>query len=394
MRSYFQEGASDSRQFLPFLQKSVADLETRVTASEKEAAILVASLVKQYQPKFNVKLRDDKNFISLRLGLDHTWPRLEVARVLGRAGASDAEVPSSTARYFGPYHSATAARRALGLVNKHFQLRTCSDLELQSRKRPCLQYQIKRCPGPCVFDVDKAWYADQVRAVAMFLDGRHDELSRELLQKMKEAAADALFELAAVYRDQLRAIESVREEQRIVTEDLADRDVIGFYREAGLAEIALLSVREGRLADVMTFSLKNAEIPDDEMRLGFLSESEHYGERLDDCRPRSSCRSRSKARRASKNGSGRRCSFPSAARACSSWSSRATTRGTPSSKNRARPTTCRSGSRSCKSVCAFRRFHGASSVATSLTSAAATSSARSSRCKTGSSTKSTTARST
>ncbi|HEX4512178.1 MAG TPA: excinuclease ABC subunit UvrC [Polyangiaceae bacterium] len=279
VRSYFQEGASDNRQFLPFLQKQVTDLETRVTASEKEAAILEASLVKQYQPKFNVKLRDDKNFISLRLGLDHAWPRLEVARVLGRAGASDAEVPSSTARYFGPYHSATAARRALGLVNKHFQLRTCSDLELQSRKRPCLQYQIKRCPGPCVFDVDKAWYADQVRAVAMFLDGRHDELSRELVAKMKEAAQDARFELAAVYRDQLRAIESVREEQRIVTEDLADRDVIGFYREADLAEIALLSIREGRLADVMTFSLKNAEIPDEEIVSGFLTE--HYGERLD-----------------------------------------------------------------------------------------------------------------
>ncbi len=269
VRSYFQEGGSDDRQFLPFLQRSVADLETRVTASEKEAAILEANLVKQYQPRFNIKLRDDKNFISLRLGLDHPWPRLEVVR----------KAQDDPARYFGPYHSATAARRALGLVNKHFQLRTCGDLELTSRKRPCLQYQIKRCPAPCVFDVDKAWYADQVRAVAMFLDGRHDELSRELAAKMKEAAADARFELAAVYRDQLRAIENVREEQRIVTEDLADRDVIGFYREGDLAEIALLQVREGRLADVVTFSLKNAEIPDEEIVSGFLTE--HYGERAD-----------------------------------------------------------------------------------------------------------------
>jgi excinuclease ABC subunit C len=129
VRSYFQAGASDERQTLPFLQRSIADLETIVTASEKEAAILEASLVKQHQPRFNVKLRDDKNFISLRLGLDHPWPRLEVVR----------RAQDDAARYFGPYHSATAARRALGLVNKHFQLRTCGDLELQSRKRPCLQ---------------------------------------------------------------------------------------------------------------------------------------------------------------------------------------------------------------------------------------------------------------
>jgi len=272
VRSYFQSGTSDDRQFLPFLRDAMTsdgDLETIVTASEKEAAILENNLVKQHQPRFNVKLRDDKNFISLRLGLDHPWPRLEVVR-----GAQD-----DKARYFGPYHSATAARRALGLVNKHFQLRTCSDLELQSRRRPCLQYQIKRCPAPCVFDVDRAWYADQVRAVAMFLDGRHDELSRELVAKMKEAAASARFELAAVYRDQLRAIESVHEEQRIVTEDLADRDVVGMYREGDLAEMSLLQVREGRLADVTNFSLKRAEIPDEELLAGFLTQL--YGERAD-----------------------------------------------------------------------------------------------------------------
>ncbi len=276
VRSYFQDGASDERQFIPFLQRTVADLDTIVTATEKEAAILENSLVKQHQPRFNIKLRDDKNFISLRLRVDHPWPRLEVARSLGRAVVRD---DKDTARYFGPYHSATAARRALGLVNKHFQLRTCGDLELTTRKRPCLQYQIKRCPAPCVFDVDKAWYADQVRAVALFLDDRHDELSKELVAKMKDASSKARFELAAVYRDQLRAIESVREAQRIVTEDTTDRDVLGLYREGDLAEIALLQIREGRLADVMTFSLKSAELPDDELVGGFLSE--HYAERDD-----------------------------------------------------------------------------------------------------------------
>ena len=179
------------------------------------------------------------------------------------------------ARYFGPYHSATAARRTLHLVNKHFQLRTCSDVEFASRKRPCLQYQIKRCPAPCVVDRSiAAWYAEQVDAVAKFLDGRHDELSRELDAKMKDAAREMRFELAAVYRDQLRAIEKVREEQRVVTVDDVDRDVLGLYREGDLVELALLYVRAGKLADVATFSIKGAEIPDEEIVAAFLAQ--HY----------------------------------------------------------------------------------------------------------------------
>ena len=133
------------------------------------------------------------------------WPRLEVIRRPAPDGS----------RYFGPYHSATAARRTLHLVNKHFQLRTCSDVEFASRKRPCLQHQIKRCPAPCVIDVDRGFYAEQVDAVAKFLEGRHDELSSELDVKMKQAARETNFELATVYRDQLRAVEKVRQEQRL-----------------------------------------------------------------------------------------------------------------------------------------------------------------------------------
>ena len=262
VRSYFQSSGSDTRYFLPHLQRAIADLETIVTQTEKEAAILESTLVKEHQPRFNVKLRDDKAFLLLRLGVDHAWPRVDVVRRPEQDGA----------KYFGPYHSATAARRTLHLINKHFQLRTCTDLDLTSRRRPCLQYQIKRCPAPCVFPVDAQWYATQVRAVQMFIEGRHDELSKELAQKMQEAARSMKFELAAVYRDQLRAIELVREEQRVVSIDAIDRDVIGLYREGDLVEIALLHVRAGKLADVATFSLKNTEIPDEEVIAGFLAQ--------------------------------------------------------------------------------------------------------------------------
>jgi excinuclease ABC subunit C len=280
VRSYFQDASSDARAFIPILQKTIGDLETIVTANEKEATILENNLVKEYRPRYNVKLRDDKDFITLRLGRvtaaergsGHSppggWPRLEVVRRPTPDGA----------RYFGPYHSATSARRTLHLVNKHFQLRTCSDVEFAGRKRPCLQHQIKRCPAPCVIDIDRAFYGEQVDAVAKFLEGRHDELSRELEEKMKAAAREMRFELAAVYRDQCRAIEKVREEQRVVTIDDIDRDVVGLYREGELVEIALLHVRAGKLADVATYSIRQAEIPDEEIVAAFLAQ--HHGAAL------------------------------------------------------------------------------------------------------------------
>jgi excinuclease ABC subunit C len=290
VRSYFQDSQGDARAFIPILQRTIGDLDTIVTANEKEATILENNLIKEHRPRYNVKLRDDKDFITLRLGrvapvqvarahsspssssgAAEAWPRLSVVR---RPTAGDAERP----RYFGPYHSATAARRTLHLVNKHFQLRTCSDVEFASRKRPCLQHQIKRCPAPCVLAVDRAWYAEQVDAVAKFLEGRHDELSRELDARMMQSAREMRFELAAVYRDQLRAIDKVREEQRVVTIDDVDRDVLGLYREGELVELALLHVRAGKLQDVGTYSIKQAEIPDEEIVAAFLAQ--HYGASL------------------------------------------------------------------------------------------------------------------
>jgi len=264
VRSYFHASTSDTRYFVPLLHGVVADLETLVTQSEKEAAILENLLIKQHRPRFNIKLRDDKEYPSLRLEPRAEWPRLTVVRTPAADGA----------RYFGPYHSATAARRTLHLVNKHFQLRTCTDADLGSRRRPCLQHQIKRCPAPCVFEVDRAFYAEQVRAVALFLEGRHDELSSELQQRMGEAAAAMSFELAAVYRDQLHAISKVREEQRVVTVERGARDVLGLYREGDLVELALLHVRDGKLAGVATFSVRGAEVPDEEVVAAFLSQ--HY----------------------------------------------------------------------------------------------------------------------
>ena len=262
VRSYFQEGTSDSRFFIPLLRKIIGDLETVIVGSEKEAAILENALIKEHRPRFNVKLRDDKEFLSLRLDASVDYPRLEVVR----------KPSSDKAKYFGPYPSATSARRTLHLVNKHFQLRTCSDTEMASRKRPCLQYQIKRCPGPCVLTIDREHYAGQVRAVALFLEGRHDELTKELETRMREASASLRFEVASVYRDQLRAVAAVQEGQRLVGDPDVDQDVVGLYREGDLVEIAMMYVRGGRVTDTASFSFKGVEIPDDEVVAGLLRE--------------------------------------------------------------------------------------------------------------------------
>jgi excinuclease ABC subunit C len=266
VRSYFQDGSSDTRAFIPILLRAIGDLETIVTATEKEAAILENSLIKERQPRYNVKLRDDKEYLTLRLTTAHEWPRLELVR----------KAESDGSRHFGPYHSATAARRTLHLVEKHFQLRTCSDRELVSRKRPCLQFQIKRCPAPCVYVVDKGLYAEQVRAVALFLDGRHDELRGELESRMQESSAHFEYELAATYRDQLRAVEIVRESQRVVIQSDSDQDVLGLYRQGNLVELTVLYVRKGRVVEAANFSHAHTEIPEDELVASFLRE--HYGE--------------------------------------------------------------------------------------------------------------------
>ncbi|MFT3923470.1 MAG: excinuclease ABC subunit UvrC [Myxococcales bacterium] len=262
VRSYFQAGSSDTRFFITRLNRELVDIETVVVGTEKEAALLENTLIKQHQPRYNVKLRDDKEYLSLRLDPKAAWPRLEVVRRPARDGAL----------YFGPYHSATAARQTLRVVNRHFQLRTCTDHDFDSRVRPCLQYQIKRCAGPCVFEVDRARYGEQVQDVAMFLDGRHDELSHLLEQRMKDAAATLDYERAAEHRDQLRAIERVREQNRVALVQTSDEDVIGLFRQADQAEVAVLQIRAGKLTSVRTFGLKDVSAPDDEVCAQFVAE--------------------------------------------------------------------------------------------------------------------------
>lgn len=260
VRQYFQPNTGDSRDFVPLLEGIVGDIETVVTSNEKEALLLENTLIKKHQPRFNVKLTDDKNFLVLRLDPRAEWPRLEVGRRIREDGAY----------YFGPYHSASSAREALRVVNRHFQLRTCTDHVLHNRRRPCLQYQIKRCPAPCVLPVPPEEYADQVRDVRLFLEGKNDELLDRLRGRMKDAAGKTEFERAAAVRDQLHALEASLEAQHVVSTDFVDQDVIGFHREGMALEMVVLSIRQGKMVGSRAFSFNGQEFPDEEILSTFL----------------------------------------------------------------------------------------------------------------------------
>jgi excinuclease ABC subunit C len=259
---YFQERTGDSRIFIPFLEDLLGDIEVMITPSEKDAILLENELIKKYRPRFNIRLRDDKNFISLRLSGTHPYPRLEVVRRVRKDGA----------RYFGPYSSASSIRETLGIVNRHFQLRTCTDQVMANRRRPCLQYQIKRCPAPCVYSVPQDEYQRSVEEVALFLEGKADELTTQLNSRMKDAASKLEYERAAQLRDQLHAIERSLEKQRTVLGDAVDQDVLGYYREGGLLELQLLFFRNGRLSGGRSFSFSKQEFPTEELLASFLDQ--------------------------------------------------------------------------------------------------------------------------
>jgi excinuclease ABC subunit C len=259
VRQYFN--GHDTRLFVPTLAKLLGDIEAVITSNDKEAMLLENNLIKAHHPRFNVRLRDDKQYLVLRLDARTRWPKLEVVRNIRQDGAG----------YFGPYHSASSARHTLRVVNRHFKLRTCTDFVLEHRKRPCLQYQIDRCPAPCVFEVDEQAYADQVRDVGLFLAGRHGELVAGLEQRMQQAAEALEFETAARIRDQLDAIETTLERQDVVGTAELDQDVAGMYREGGNVEFVVMHVRAGKLLGTQRYSEKGMELPDAEVLASFLS---------------------------------------------------------------------------------------------------------------------------
>lgn len=260
VRAYFRAG--DGRSQIQFLMSRVGDVDTLVTANEKEALILENNLIKQYKPRYNIRLKDDKSYLSIKVNAQHPWPRILATRKIVKDGS----------RYFGPYSSAFAVRETLDIIEKHFLLRNCTEHNFRNRSRPCLQYQIKRCMAPCVLPVDPEEYQAQLRRAILFIEGKRQELIEELRDKMKEKADALEFEGAAKIRDQVQAVEKTVEKQRMVSHWGADQDIFGLYREGGFLEVQVLFVRQGKLTGNQAYSLMDLEFSDEEIMESLLTQ--------------------------------------------------------------------------------------------------------------------------
>ncbi len=268
LRQYFRPG-DDTRFFVSagLLSRVLMEIETIVVENEKEALLLENHLIKKHKPRFNVKLRDDKQYLVLRIDPKASYPRVEVVR----------NIRDDEARYFGPYHSATSCRSTLRTLNRHFQLRTCTDHVLRNRDRVCLQYQIKRCPGPCVHEVSEEGYGEQVRDVMMFLAGKNKALLGRLKERMLEKAANEEFEAAAQLRDSMLAVDKSLARQNVVQEEFVDQDVFGLWRRADVVEVIVLFVRAGKLVGKRAFRQRDQEFSDAQVMESFVQQYYEMG---------------------------------------------------------------------------------------------------------------------
>lgn len=236
VRSYFGAPSSLSAKVQRLVAK-VEDFEFVVTSSEQEALILECNMIKKYTPRYNVRLKDNKTFPYLKIDINEDWPGVYITRRVQKDGA----------RYFGPFASAGSVRKTLRLIKKIFPFRSCSKRIDGKDKRPCLDYYIGRCLGPCIGAVEKQEYHDVINQVILFLQGKQELILRELNAKMKAAAQQLQFERAALLRDQIKAIEEVIEGQRIATTLQGEKDIIGLAQNEKQAYVELFSIRNNKL---------------------------------------------------------------------------------------------------------------------------------------------------
>ncbi|HEX6964499.1 MAG TPA: excinuclease ABC subunit UvrC [Gemmatimonadaceae bacterium] len=253
VRSYL---ASDHRESVKTraLMRLVADVETIVVPSEAHALILEANLIKEYHPRFNIALRDDKSYPYVKVTVQEPFPRVLVTRRLVNDGA----------RYFGPYTDVGAMRRALNVVKRVFTVRSCSyDMPREMPERPCLDYHIGRCKAPCALFQTEAEYREMIHEVLLFFEGRANEVARRVRERMEQASAHLDFERAAELRDVLKHLERLEEPTVVVEVEGGDRDVIGYARDGDEACVVMLRIRGGKLLARSHQVLENVDEEDD-----------------------------------------------------------------------------------------------------------------------------------
>ncbi|MBI4639750.1 MAG: excinuclease ABC subunit UvrC [Candidatus Tectomicrobia bacterium] len=262
VRSYFRK-SGDNRYQIRFLIPNVHDIEFLVTDTEKEALILENTLIKKHKPRYNINFRDDKTYVSLELSIGDRYPKLAIVRQHERKDAL----------YFGPYDSSQAVRETINSLLDLFPIRSCSDAVFRNRTRPCLYYQIKRCVGPCVegLTTDKE-YSELVDQVALFLQGKSDELLSTLQSQMHKESDTLNFEGAGRIYKKIQAIQRTLERQKVTSEGGIDQDIFGYYREGEAVEIERLSIRRGVLVGGKAYAFSKQILPDEELLASYLNQ--------------------------------------------------------------------------------------------------------------------------
>lgn len=250
VRSYFQSPKNLPTKVASMVSK-IEDIEYIVTDSEVEALILECNLIKYNRPKYNILLRDDKQYPYIKVTLNEPFPRLLIVRRVKKDGA----------KYFGPFADAGAMREAIDVIRKIFPLRNCKkDLgNVPLKERPCLNYHIKRCLAPCQGNISEEDYQDIIKNVIMFLEGKKESLIDRLRLKMEAAAENLDFERAALLRNQIFALEKTLEKQKIVSTDLLDQDIIAMARGLDIVCIQVFFVREGKIVQREPFIIRNTD---------------------------------------------------------------------------------------------------------------------------------------
>ncbi len=260
LRNYFTPGG-DGRLHIPLLMEKVLRIEVIVTDTEKEALLLENTLIKKHRPRYNIELRDDKTYVSVRIDLNDEFPMMQVVR----------QVKNDGAQYFGPYSSAGAIRETLKEIYRIFPLRHAAIERCKKRGRPCLFHQIGQCSAPCHGLISQSDYRKLVDGVIQLLEGRESEVIQRLQQRMLDASEAMRFEDAARCRDQINAIKKSVEKQKVTDYGGGNQDVIGLHRDGGEVEVALLFIRQGKLIGRQTYLLE-WKLDLEELLSGFLQE--------------------------------------------------------------------------------------------------------------------------
>lgn len=253
VRSYL--GVGDGRVQISYLMRRVVKIEQIVTEDEEQAFILERDLIKRFKPRYNIRLKDDRAYLSVRIDATAQWPRLELVR----------KVEQDQAEYYGPFSKGNELRELLEIIRNVVPLRTCSDTVLHNRQRPCLEFQIKHCAAPCCLPVDRGQYLEWLKQARALIQGRVASTIEQLKRERDLAAADLNFEEAAVVRDRINLLENYASGQQISSHHGESRDVFAIHRDGNWVALSVLMVRNGRVADSKNFGFQNVYLGDGEV---------------------------------------------------------------------------------------------------------------------------------